>query len=71
MVIITNIKNIFKNKKYLVSYTSISGVNLLECIKVRKVEVIGIGEFENIFLGFSKSMNICGVDVLLNGNMEG
>lgn len=70
-VIITNIGNNFKNKKYLIPYTTVSGVNLLSCIKVRRVEVIGLGNFENIYLGFSKSMNLFGVDVLLNGMMEG
>lgn len=70
-VIITNIDNTFKNKEYLVPYTNVSGASLLSCIKVRKVEVIGIGIFENIYLGFSKSINILGCDVLLNGMMEG
>ncbi len=70
-VIITNIDNVFKNKRYLVPYTTVSGVSLLSCIKVRRVEVIGLGDFENIYLGFSKSMNLFGVDVLLNGMMEG
>lgn len=70
MVIITNINNNFINKKYYIPLTTVSGTSLMECIKVRKVEVIGLGVFENIYLGFSKSMNI-GVDVLLNGKMEG
>lgn len=70
-VIITNMENNFKNKKYLVPYTTVNGTSLLSCIKVRKVEIIGIGEFENIYLGFSKNMNLFGVDVLLNGMMEG
>lgn len=70
-VIITNINNTFKNKKYYIPYTSLNGTNILECIKIRKAEVIGVGTFENIYLGFSKDININGVDVLLNGNMEG
>ena len=69
-VIITNIENSFKNKKYFIPYNSVSGVNLLECIKVRRVEVIGIGVFENIYLGFSKNMSLFGTEVLLNGMME-
>ncbi len=68
-VIITNIDNSFKNKKYLVPYTTVDGVSLLSCIKVRRVEVIGIGDFENIYLGFSKNMNLSGVEILLNGMM--
>lgn len=70
-IIITNINNEFKNKKYMVPYTSINGSSLLECIKVRKVEVVGIGDFENIYLGFNKNINIAGAEVLLNGMMEG
>lgn len=65
-VIICNIKNRFKNKKYLVPYNTSSGSSLLEVIKVKKVEVIGIGEFCDIYLGFSDSLNY---DVLLNGGM--
>ena len=49
----------------------IGGSGLLECIKVRKVEVIGIGVFENVYLGFSKDFKLGGADVLLNGLMKG
>ena len=70
-VVITNIENTFRNKKYLVPYQTVTGTSLLECIKVRKVEVVNLGIFENIYLGFSKNMNVLGVDVLLNGLMEG
>ena len=38
----------------------------MEVIKVRKVEVIGLGEFCDIYLGFSDSLSY---DVLLNGGM--
>ena len=65
-VIISNIKNRFKNKKYLVPYAFAGGSGLMEVIKVRKVEVIGLGEFDNIYLGFSDSLSY---DVLLNGGM--
>lgn len=65
-VIISNIKNMFNNKKYLVPYNTASGSGLLEVIKVRKVEVIGIGEFYDIYLGFSDNLSY---DVLLNGGM--
>ena len=70
-VIITNIKNRFNCQKNYIMVNTVSGVSLLECIRVKKVEVIGLGEFKNIYLGFSKDMNICGASVLLNGNMEG
>ncbi len=70
MVIITNLKNRFDLKKCFVPISTVNGVNLLECVMVDKVEVVSIGIFENIYLGFSSNMN-CGADVLLNGNMEG
>ena len=65
-VIISNIKNRFKSKKYLVFYNSASGSAILEVIRVRKVEVIGIGEFDNIYLGFNDNLSY---EVLLNGGM--
>ncbi|MBR3229387.1 MAG: sigma-E processing peptidase SpoIIGA [Bacilli bacterium] len=65
-VIISNIKNRFKNKKYLVPYNTIYGCSLMEVIKVKKVEVIDIGEFCDIYLGFSDNL---GYEVLLNGGM--
>lgn len=70
-VILTNIDNRFKNKKIYIPYIVIGGSGLLECIKVRKVEVIGLGVFENVYLGFSKDFNLNQADVLLNGLMEG
>jgi len=70
-MIITNIKNRFKDKKSYVMINTVSGVGLLECILVKKVEVIGIGVFDDVYLGFSSDMKISGVRVLLNGNMEG
>lgn len=65
-VIISNIKNRFNNKKYLVPYNTASGSSLLEMIKVKRVDVIGLGSFENIYLGFSDSLDC---EVLLNGGM--
>lgn len=70
-VILTNIDNNFRNKKIYIPYIVIGGSGLLECIKVRKVEVVGIGVFENIYLGFSKDFKLSGADVLLNGMMRG
>ena len=70
-VILTNIDNTFRNKKIYIPYIVIGGSGLLECIKVRKVEVVGIGVFENIYLGFSKDFKLSGADVLLNGMMKG
>ncbi len=71
LVILTNIDNSFRNKKVYIPYIVIGGTGILECIKVRKVEVIGIGVFENVYLGFSKDFKAFGCDVLLNGLMKG
>ena len=70
-VILTNINNNFRNKKIYIPYIVIGGSGVLECIKVRKVEVIGMGVFENVYLGFSKDFKLAGADVLLNGLMKG
>ena len=70
-VILRNIDNNFRNKKIYIPYIVIGGSGVLECIKVRKVEVIGIGVFENVYLGFSKDFKLAGADVLLNGLMKG
>lgn len=70
-VILTNIDNNFRNKKIYIPYIVIGGSGLLECIRVRKVEVIGIGVFEDVYLGFNKSFKLGGFDVLLNGLMKG
>ena len=70
-VILTNIDNSFRNKKVYIPYIVIGGTGILECIKVRKVEVIGLGVFENVYLGFSKDFKAFGCDVLLNGLMKG
>ena len=70
-VILTNIDNTFRNKKIYIPYTVIGGSGLLECIKVRKVEVVGLGVYENIYLGFSKDFKLAGADALLNGLMKG
>lgn len=71
LVILTNIDNNFRNKKIYIPYIAIGGSGLLECIKVRKVEVIGLGVFENIYLGFNKDFKLAGAEVLLNGMMKG
>ena len=70
-VILTNIDNTFRNKKIYIPYIVIGGSGLLECIKMRKVEVIGLGVFENVYLGFNKDFKLGGADVLLNGLMKG
>ena len=71
LVILTNIDNNFRNKKIYIPYIVIGGSGVLECIKVRRVEVIGLGVFEDVYLGFSKDFKLGGADVLLNGLMKG
>lgn len=70
MVVITNIDNNFDLKKYFVPCISVGGVSYLECILVEKV-VVGENVFKDVYLAFNKNMNIYGMDVLLNGKMEG
>lgn len=69
MVILTNLPNTFRRKKVLVPYVAINGSGVIECIKA-KVIVDKLGEYD-VWLGFSENINISGVDVLLNGKMEG
>lgn len=67
-VIITN-KIIKTNKrKILVPFNSIENSGILECIET-KIKVINLGEF-NVLLGYSANLNISGVDILLNNEME-
>jgi stage II sporulation protein GA (sporulation sigma-E factor processing peptidase) len=68
-VVITNVLNTFRNKKYYVPYTVIGGYGIIECIKV-KIHVEDLGDFNDIYLGFSDKLNIAGADVLLNGLMR-
>lgn len=70
MVILTSIKNNFKNKIYMVPYMGASGCGILECIKVKKIEVVGLGVFENVYLGFSKVLKLNEASVLLSGLMR-
>ena len=70
LVILTNIKNSFKNKIYMIPYMGASGYGFLECIRVRKVEVLDLGVFEDVYLGFSKTLNLKEADVLLNAFMR-
>ena len=70
LVMLTNIKNSFKNKIYMIPYMGASGYGVLECIRVRKVEVLDLGVFEDVYLGFSKTLNLKEADVLLNAFMR-
>lgn len=68
-VIITNIRNTFNKKMVCVGYNTVNGLGILNCILASKVVVFGLGEFYDVYLGFSSSMNSVGCDLLLNGGM--
>ena len=70
LVILTSIKNNFKNKIFMVPYMGASGCGILECIKVRQVEVAGLGVFKDVYLGFSNTLKLNEAEVLLNGLMR-
>lgn len=70
LVILTSIKNNFQNKIYMVPYMGASGCGILECIKVRQVEVAGLGVFKDVYLGFSNTLKLNEAEVLLNGLMR-
>lgn len=67
-VILTNLPNTFRKKKIWVPYTVIGGSGFLECIEAY-VDVEGLGQFD-VLLGFSANMQISGIDILLNNQME-
>lgn len=54
----------------MVPYMGASGCGILECIKVRQVEVIGLGVFKDVYLGFSNTLKLNEAEVLLNGLMR-
>jgi len=70
MVIISNLKNTFRRKKYYIPYNTIGNYGLLECIKVDKVEVDN-KIFDNVLLGFSDNFKMEDADVLLHSKMGG
>ena len=69
-VIICNLKNKFRKKKYYIMVKTVSGNSLIECINIKKVLIEGIGIYENVFLGFNSNLKFNGFDVLLNSKME-
>lgn len=69
-VVLTNIKNKYHKKKFLVPCTTVNGTSIIECICIKKMEVEGLGIFKDIYLGYSNNFNISGADILLNGLMN-
>ena len=54
-------------KMILVPYQTVSEINLLKCIIVDKVEVVGLGYIKNALVGLiDDKININGVDLILN-----
>lgn len=71
VILIDKRKIIFDIDKYrYVPLNTISGSNLVKCIKIDKVVINDI-IFKNILLGIIDSINLDGVDILLNNKMEG
>ena len=63
------------NNKYnylLVPYNTISSNSLLKCIKAEKIYIDKIGYRKKFLIGLTNSINIDGVDCILNEKlMEG
>ena len=55
-----------KEKNILVPYHTVNGEGLLKCIKPNKVYIEGVGFKNKLFIGLSSSINIDGVDCILN-----
>lgn len=53
-------------KTILVPYHTVNGEGLLKCIKPNKVYIEGVGFKNKLFIGLSPSINIDGVDCILN-----
>lgn len=72
-VIIVNDKKFNKYLKgnfLLVPYNTINSCGILKCIKAKKVEVVGLGTFENILIGINNKNNkMEGVNCILNSYM--
>lgn len=69
-VMICNLKNKFKKKKYYIMAKTVSGNSLIECINIKKVLIEGLGVYENVYLGFNSKLKFDGFDILLNSKME-
>ena len=67
-VIITNLRLDFGDKKIMVPYIAINGAGVIECVEAR-AEIFRLGSFD-VLLGFNENINISGVDVILNKEME-
>jgi len=75
-IIIIN-KNLVKNEitlenTLLIPYETIDKESILKCIKVKKINIIGVGEKENVLLGISNNIiNFDGIDLILNNKLIG
>lgn len=69
-VLICNLKNNFRKKKYYTIIKTVNGFSILECINIKRIYVEGLGTFKDVYLGFNK-VKFDGFDILLNVNMEG
>jgi len=71
VILINKNKIDIKNRKFLlVPFKGINNNGLIKCIKVSKIEVIGLGEFEDILLGIIEdNYKFSGIDVILNNKL--
>ena len=67
-VIITNKQIKSKKKKIYVPYNTVGKTGILKCIET-KIDIKDYGQF-NVLLGYDENLNISGVDLLLNNEME-
>ena len=70
VILIDKRKIIFNIDKFrYIPLKTISGNNLIKCIKIDKV-VINNKEYHNLLLGIIDNINLDGIDVILNNKME-
>lgn len=71
VILIDKRKFIFNIDKFrYIPLKTVSGNNLIKCIKIDKV-VISNKEYYDILLGIIDTINLDGIDLLLNNKMEG
>lgn len=66
IILINEDKIKIKENTLLVPYHTTSGTGLLKCIKINKIYIEGIGYKNKLLVGLTNSINIDGVDCILN-----
>lgn len=71
VILLDKRKILFDIKEFmLVPLFTVSGNDLVKCIKTNKV-VVNHKEYKNVLLGIIDDINLDGIDVILNNKMEG